>query len=167
MTMSRKTLKLMLVGFFVTCALGAIALKVAWATPPTGLTRTLLMGPVVFGNIDVQVQTDDYNAQLQTEGASDVYFMEITIAPGGDTGWHSHPGIVIATVKSGTATEYDGDDPDAPPIIHEAGTGFVEQPGHVHLVRNEGETDLEFVVLFLVPHGSPTRTDEPAPVDPD
>jgi quercetin dioxygenase-like cupin family protein len=165
--MSKKTMKLTFAGVLVTCALGAIALSAAWATPATGLTRTILIGPVEFGGIDTQVQTDEYYAQLQTEGSSDVYFVEVTIAPGGDSGWHSHPGITIATVKSGVATEYDGDDPDAPPIIHQAGTGFVEQPGHVHLVRNEGETDLEFVVLFLVPHGSPTRVDAPAPVDPE
>jgi quercetin dioxygenase-like cupin family protein len=162
--MRKNVWKLMGAVLLVACAV-VVTLQIARATPPTGLTRTVLTGPVVFDDIDAWVHTHDYKARLKTEGLTDVYFMVITIAPGGDTGWHSHPGIVIVTIKSGVATEYDGDDPDEDPIIHEAGAGFVETPGHVHLVRNEGDTDLQLVVLFLVPHGSPTRIDEPAPGD--
>jgi len=161
--MSKKTLKLMLAGVFVTGVLGVFALRVAWATPPTGLARTTLVGPVVFDDIDARSHTDELTARIKSRGLSDVYIVYVKIAPGGDTGWHSHPGIGLVTVKSGVATEYNGDDPDEAPVVHEAGTGFSEEAGHVHLVRNEGDTDLELIVLFLVPHGSPTRIDESAP----
>jgi hypothetical protein len=40
--------------------------------------------------------------------------------------------------------------------------GFVEGVGDVPIVRNEGNTDLELVVFFLVPQGAPRRIDEPA-----
>jgi hypothetical protein len=47
--------------------------------------------------------------------------------------------------------------------VYPAGTGFVESPGDVHDAVNEGATDLELAVLFLVPKGAPPRIDEPAP----
>jgi hypothetical protein len=49
------------------------------------------------------------------------------------------------------------------PHVIPAGTGFVEDAGHVHIVRNEGDTDLELVVLQLVPLGEPRRIDEERP----
>jgi quercetin dioxygenase-like cupin family protein len=41
--------------------------------------------------------------------ASEVIFQQVTIQPGGHTGWHSHPGKLIAVVKSGTFTRYLAD----------------------------------------------------------
>ena len=162
-TMSKRMLTLTMVALVVCCAFGVTVWRMAWATPPEGLTSTLLVGPVMFDDIDVRSHTPHYSARIQTRGLSDVYVTQITIAPGGHTGWHSHPGLVLVTVKSGEATEYQGDDPDCTPIVHEAGTGFAEEPGHVHIVRNQGTTNLELVVVFLVPHGSGTRIDEPDP----
>ena len=164
--------KLMWAGLFVSCAFAAILLGMARATPPTGQTNTKLVGPVSFDDIDVRGRfplegRPSWTVRMITKGQSDGYFVDVKIAPGGSTGWHSHPGIVFAAIKSGTATEYNGDDPDAPPVVHPAGTGFVEPPGHVHLVRNEGSTDLEVLVFFLVPKGQPTRIDEPAPSQDD
>jgi quercetin dioxygenase-like cupin family protein len=84
------------------------------------------------------------------------------IAPGGQTGWHSHPGISFVTVRAGVATAYEGDDPDTPHVLA-TGTGFVEQAGHIHNIRNEGTVDLELVAFQLVPAGAPRRIDAPAP----
>jgi hypothetical protein len=39
----------------------------------------------------------------------------------------------------------------------------VEDAGRVHLVRNEGDTDLELVVMQLVPSGAARRIDEDRP----
>jgi len=39
----------------------------------------------------------------------------------------------------------------------------VEEPGHVHLFVNEGDTDLELVAFQLLPFGAKRRVDEPAP----
>ena len=153
----------MLAGFFALCVFGLIMFKIARATPPSGVTSTLLVGPVVFDEINAMSQTPTHGALLLTRGTSDVFIAHIKIAPGGNTGWHSHPGIALVTIAAGTATEYDGDDCDAAPIVHKAGTGFAEEAGHVHLVRNEGDTDLEMVVVFLVPFGDGTRIDESAP----
>jgi quercetin dioxygenase-like cupin family protein len=163
-TMSHKTLKMMVVAVFVAGALG-VALKVAWATPPKGVTNILLAGPVALDDIDVVLETPRYGAIIQTRGDSDAYVRQLTIVPGGDTGWHSHPGPVFALVTAGTGSLYFADDPTFTPEIYSAGTGFVEGGGidDVHIFRNEGDVNLQVTVFFLVPHGAPARIDQPAP----
>ena len=158
-----KTLKLMLAAVFVAGAFGAIALRVARATPPKGVTNNLIAGPVVLDDIDVVFQTPKYGAMIQTRGASDTYVAQITIVPGGDTGWHSHPGPVFALITAGTGSLYFADDPTFTPEVYQAGTGFVEGDGDTHILRNEGNTNLVLTAVFLVPQGAPRRIDEPAP----
>ena len=141
-------------------ALGAVG--VAWATPNSGQTTTILTGPVLLGEIDLKSNSDVHKATIKTWGDSDVYIVQNKITPGGFTGWHSHPGISFVTVKSGTATEYHGDEPDTP-HVYPAGTGFVEEAGGVHNIRNEGAADLELVTFQLLPAGAVRRIDAPAP----
>ena len=159
--MSKIRFKLTVAGVLVACAVGGFAVGFAWATPGQGVTPTDL-SVVLLDEIDAASQTPDHKVKLKTWGLSDAHFVRYRIVPGGHTGWHSHPGICIVTVRSGTATEYHGDDPNTP-HVYRAGTGFVEEAGSVHLVRNEGTTELELIVLHLVPAGAPRRIDEPAP----
>lgn len=105
----------------------------------------------------------DHTAVINTWGVSDVYIVYNKIAPGGRTGWHSHPGVSFVTVKSGVATEYHGDDPTGTPSYYPAGTGLVEEAGRVHQFVNDGTTDLELVAFQLIPFGAPRRIDQPAP----
>ena len=159
--MSKTTLKLVVAGAFVACASGLITWRVARATPPVGVTAVPIAGPVAFGEIDAVAHTGNYKTRLKTWGLSDGYVRYLKIAPGGNTGWHSHPGIVFALIQSGTLTLYHD---DFVPEVHPAGTGFVEQPGDgAHIGVNEGDTNLELAVFFLVPKGAPPRIDEPAP----
>ena len=144
-------------------AFSGIALRVASATPPKGVTNTLIAGPVVLGDIQVVQEDPNYGAMIKTRGQSDAVVRTLSIAPGGDTGWHSHPGPVFALVTAGTGSFYDAADPTFTPTVYPAGVGFVEAGGDVHIFRNEGAVDLELTVMFLVPHGAPTRIDEPAP----
>jgi quercetin dioxygenase-like cupin family protein len=155
--------KLAFAGILLAGAFGGIALGVARATPPKGLTNTLLAGPVVLDDIQVVQQGPNYGAMIKTRGLSDAVVRSMSIAPGGDTGWHSHPGPVFVLVTAGTGSFYFAADPTFTPVVYPAGTGFVEGGGDVHIFRNEGNVDLEATVLFLVPHGAPTRIDEPAP----
>src|SRR5687767_12688706 len=85
-------------------ALGAVGF--AWATPSSSVVTTILTGPVTLDEIDLKSNTDTHKAMIKTWGASDVYIVHNRVAPGGNTGWHSHPGLSFVTVKSGTATEY-------------------------------------------------------------
>jgi quercetin dioxygenase-like cupin family protein len=144
-------------------ASGTIAWRIAWATPPIGVVSTTISGPVAFDEINLLSLTPRHHVRIQTEGSSDVYVLDVKIAPGGQTGWHAHPGPGFVSVRSGVATEYSGDDDDCTPVIHPAGTGFMENTGHVHNVRNEGNDPLELVILFLLPPGARPRIDMPNP----
>jgi len=87
-----------------------------------------------------------------------------TIAPDGDTGWHSHPGPSLITVQSGTVTAYDGDDATCRPQVYQAGSGFIEPgDGHVHLLRNEGDIDVVTVAVQIVPADVERRTEAAIP----
>jgi quercetin dioxygenase-like cupin family protein len=162
MTMSKKTLKLLMAGAFVASAFGAFATQTARATPPQDFTAINLVGPVKLDDIQTLIETPGYGAMIKTRGQSDVYVTNIKIKPGGHGGWHSHPGPSIITIKSGTASFYDECD-DFTPHAYAAGSGFVEDAGCVHLLANEGNVDLEVVVVQIVPLGAPRRIDEPAP----
>src|SRR5829696_4743731 len=105
--MSRMKLKLMSAVVFVGCALGLVALKVVRATPQQGVGTTILTGGAVeLGEVDVKSESDVNEVEIRIGGDSDVYVVRNLVAPGGHTGWHSHPGPSIISVVSGTATEY-------------------------------------------------------------
>ena len=161
--MSGKTLKRMVAGALVVCAAGAITWRAARATPPFGvLSNLILAGPIVIDEITALNHTPDYTAVVKTTGESDTYVQDLTIAPGGYSGWHLHLGHAFVMVRSGTASFYQAADP-ATPQVYPAGTGFVEEPWVVHNAANQGDTDLELFVFYLLPKGAPRRIDEPAP----
>jgi len=88
---------------------------------------------------------------------------EITIAPGGTTGWHYHPGQLFGIVKAGTLTHYDsGCTVDG---VYDEGDPITERsgPGYVHEGRNEGAVPLVLWVLYIDPAGSPPAVDMPNP----
>ena len=156
-----KSLKLMMAGAFAACAFGGVAIGVAWATPGRGISTSIVAGPSLLGEVDVKSESEINEVEFKTKGFSDVYVVLNRIAPGGHTGWHSHPGPSIISVVSGQATEYRDDDPEG--IVHSAGTAFVDEGTHAHLVANEGDVDLVLVAFQILPVGATRRIDEPAP----
>jgi quercetin dioxygenase-like cupin family protein len=112
---------------------------------------------------DPASNTTFWEAQISTKGISDFEILQNTIAPGGTFGWHSHPGPSFVIVKSGTATFYLSGDPKCTPHVVEAGSGFVDRGGDVHVVRNEGTVDLVTIVASLIPAGATRRIDEASP----
>lgn len=162
--MSKRNWKLIVAGAFVACAVVGIALRETRATPPTmGFFGTPIAGPAVLDEIHTKAQADGWKIELRTQGLSDVYMTHFLLEPGAHGGWHSHPGPSIIAVKSGTATFYDECDDAETPHVFPAGTGFVEDAGCVHILVNEGDVDLEVVVMQIVPLGAPRRIDEADP----
>ena len=122
------------------------------------------VGPTTFGELDVKLHADRLKVKLQTHGFADVYVVSNTVVVGGHSGWHTHPGPSLVTVKSGVATYYDGHDPSCTPHVVQAGEGFIDAgDGHVHMVRNEGSGVLELVAFQILPLGAPRRIDVPSP----
>src|SRR5262245_50828934 len=117
------------------------------------------------GHDDESEQDENaFKVQVKVPDPSDVYIVRNRVPPGGYSGWHTHPGPSIVSVKAGTATVYDGDDPSCTPATYAAGTGFIDEGGgHVHMVRNEGSVELEVIAFQIVPTGAERRIDAPAP----
>ena len=161
---SRLTKRPKLVSFvaLTACAAGLLGWGVAWATPPQGLSTTILAGPVVLDAIKIHSTSAHHSVKVKTKGTSDVYVVQNRIAPGGHTGWHSHPGPSIVSVVSGQATEYHGDDPGTG-VVHSAGTAFVDDGDGAHLVKNEGSVDLVLIAFQVLPQGATRRIDENQP----
>jgi quercetin dioxygenase-like cupin family protein len=158
---SRMRAKLLLAAIVVTCSSGVVALK-AWATPGVGLVITGISGPALLDSFTTKSESDTLEFEMESKGSSDVYVASIQIAPGGSGGWHSHPGPSIISVKSGTASFYHAHAPTTP-HVYATGSAFVEDADVVHDVRNHGTTNLELIVIQIVPVGAPRRIDQPAP----
>ena len=98
-----------------------------------------------------------------TLNGKDYVTRELTIDPGGTTGWHYHPGQVFGVIKQGTLTHYNGDCSvdgvynAGDPISEGSGTGYV------HEGRNEGPAPVVMWVLYIKPAGSPLAVDMPNP----
>jgi len=60
--------------------------------------------PLVTANFDEVVQVNSDRVKLQTKGPTVVQVQKLNVSPGGYSGWHHHPGLVIVTVASGTLT---------------------------------------------------------------
>ncbi|MFD5320899.1 cupin domain-containing protein [Streptomyces sp. NPDC127098] len=136
-------------------ALGVAALTLvpggAAATPGEGVTAETLATGTSAGALD-----------LRTRGATDVTMRVITIEPGGSTGWHYHPGGLLAVVASGTLTRVvDG----CAVEVSTAGDAVLEPAGadHVHIGRNLGSEPVVLYATYLVPEGSPLAVDAEDP----
>jgi quercetin dioxygenase-like cupin family protein len=157
----RKLKWLMFTGLLVACVCGGWVSKSVLATPAKGVTTTIIVGPVPLGEGKVKSESEVNEVEFEAKGVSDLYVVHNKIVPGGHTGWHAHPGISFVMVRAGTATEYHDDGEE--PTVLKAGACLVEPAGRVHLIANEGDTDLELVAFQIIPFGATRRIDKPAP----
>ena len=128
----------------------------ALATPGSGFKERTVVARGTYG--------PHFKIKLQNSSRpGDVVVQKFVLGPGGQSGWHLHPGPAVVTIKSGELTL---DQADCSSRTYSAGEVAVEPTEDVHRVRNVGATDLEFWVTFLdIPVGSPQRL-EPE-TDPD
>jgi quercetin dioxygenase-like cupin family protein len=107
---------------------------------------------------------DVWMSWQKTKGDSDVYVQSNVWAPGGTTGWHTHPGHSLIIVTAGTVTAYEGDDPECKPQTYTVGMGFVDPGGgHVHVLRNEGTVEARTIAVQVIPAEAVRRVDAPDP----
>ena len=121
------------------------------ATPGTGVSGGILAKG-----------TSPNGIVVSGRGPTDVTVNEITIAPGGSTGWHYHDGQLIAVVKAGTLTRTMN---DCSTEVTSAGGAFVEPAGrdHIHIGRNLGTEPVVLLVTYVLPAGQQLSRDAPAP----
>jgi quercetin dioxygenase-like cupin family protein len=138
-----------LIAFAVAAVFASGAALVALATPPIGFSATPL-GVTTTKRISIN-ETDPSN----------VLFAQVTLEPGGSTGWHSHPSYVFVLVKSGEAVRINH---NCNRVRFEQGDVFIERTDRVHKVINPGDEPAVFIATFVgLPPGSPTLIDEANP----
>ncbi len=104
--------------------------------------------------------------ELLARSSVDIVTQQITIAPGGSTGWHGHPGPVFVTIKSGAMTLVYANNPACAGRTYTAGQSFVDRGDEeMHNAFNLRSEPLEFWATYLVPGapGAAFRIDAPDP----
>jgi quercetin dioxygenase-like cupin family protein len=127
----------------------ALGVGVALAIQPSGDTATAVTATPLTRATLGEFKAKDGGIQVKSlQQSADMAIVKVVIEPGGSTGWHHHPGVVLVSVGSGTVTEYD---PECHKTVIQAGKGFVESNGEVHIVHNEGNVDAVLYVTFVIP----------------
>ncbi|WP_234708343.1 cupin domain-containing protein [Mycolicibacter arupensis] len=98
-----------------------------------------------------------------TVDGRDYFLREITIEPGGSTGWHWHDGTVFGVVRAGTLTHNRAD--CSLDGVYGPGDQITEPggPAHAHIGRNLGPTPVVLEAVYLLPIGAPLTQDAPDP----
>jgi len=140
----------------------SVAATTALATGPSGtITRTNL---TPFPPGSVMANSWDVNAdriKFQTKDPTTVVFQKVVYAPGADSGWHLHPGVVFVTVTGDGAQVTRSVGCDS--TVYQSGQTFIEngeQP--VGKIANTGSVDATLYAVFVVPQGSPLSDPTPA-----
>ena len=150
---------------FVVALIVAVALGgLAWATPSSRTTSSLIGPPATFDGFKVKRKgINDWEVEIEAGRGVAVATQTITFPPGSYSGWHSHPGPVFINVKEGTVTFYEH---DCSVRVVGAGEGFLDVGDHPHFARNEGSvTATNVVTYFIPPHTTTLRVDEPQPLN--
>jgi quercetin dioxygenase-like cupin family protein len=149
--MMRRTLLLVAVGVNVLAlAVGAaLATQPSGGTPPPSKVTATQLTRATLG--EFKAKYDGIKVK-SLQRSADIAISKVVIEPGGSTGWHHHPGVVMVPVEAGTVTEYDA---QCHKTVIQAGEGFVESNGEVHLARNEGDVKAVLYATFLVPTNTP------------
>src|SRR3981189_1336636 len=84
----------------------------------------------------------EWTVSLEDKGQSEMYFQDLIVGPGGYTGWHSHPGLLLITIKEGRVDFYNK---NLGNTIYMAGSSFTEG-AEPHAVVNTGSVNARLLV---------------------
>jgi quercetin dioxygenase-like cupin family protein len=136
-----------------------------------GAARVLFTAAILVGSIAAPATAsataaDGVSATVlwqRTDDGTDYVLREITIAPGGSTGWHWHTGQLYGVIEAGTLTHNMAD--CSVDGVYPAEAAIFEPSGadHVHIGRNLGDTPMVLRVLYILPAGSALSEDAADP----
>ena len=150
--------------------IGATALpSAAQEPPPPPISTGLLSGrATVTADVSLKLKnTLDGEATevAKAKDASRTVVARITVQPGAQFPWHTHPGPVVANVAQGELTYVSADDC----VKHEypKGTAFIDAGGgHVHTAVNRTDGPTVVVATFFdAPEQGPLTIPVDAPAD--
>jgi quercetin dioxygenase-like cupin family protein len=113
----------------------------------------------VASNPDRDGENEDWQLQVRTEGATDFYVQHLVVGPGGYSGWHTHPGLLIGTVVSGGIDFFDA---NCQKRSFTAGQVFTENT-QVHAIINTGSVNADLSIAYLIKHNTARRIEADAP----
>ncbi len=130
------------------------------ATAPAGVvSNQMLAQGVTAREVDEHIQLDGWGVRLETHGESDVYFQDLVVGARGHSGWHSHPGLLLVTVKEGSVDWYGQ---DCAKRSFRSGQSFTEA-ATPHEVVNPGPTNAHLLIAYITKRGAPRRAEDAPP----
>jgi len=152
-------------------ARGPVSQSVVIGVPKTATAtktvRVRVKGKVVTKKVTFTYPTVTPLMTCGETAACDTAYQQLTIQPGGFTGWHTHPGPTFVAVAQGEGTLYHGMS-GCPAVKYATGAGFMQPPTEVHNMRNEGSTPLVLWAFYALPPGTTNagiRIDQPQPAE--
>jgi hypothetical protein len=129
-------------------ALSGLVASTASATPPVNPTppspnpppEAILAGPLT-------ARADGIKLKIRDDAV--VRNFTLTYLPGANSGWHAHPGIVLAVVKTGTVHQKL---PCQRAKKFTVGQAFTE--AGPHFVENRGDVNAELIITQIAPAGT-------------
>ncbi|MGW6130057.1 hypothetical protein ACWFNE_08535 [Cellulomonas sp. NPDC055163] len=138
---------------------GSTAVATPPAPSPSAPSSANLVTGELAGSENGPAKVSQDGIELKTKTPTTVTTFELTYPVGSYSGWHSHPGIVVAVVKEGVVERRTG-----------CGAGEVFGPGQsftetgLHHVSNVGEVAAVLSITRIYPTASTVgRIDQPAP----
>lgn len=160
MKMSTKITGAAVLAVLCTTGLGTVA----FATAGSGnVVQTDVASGTLDGTSSGPNKVSQDGIELKTKTETEVTTFDLTYPPGSFSGWHSHPGIVVVVVKSGSVVRQTDCGP---------GEVFTEEDSFTevgpHYVSNPGSVPAVLSITRIYPKAaeSTPRIDEPAPVCP-
>ena len=120
------------------------------------MPASVVLSPTAFAT--PSENADAVIISQSTVNGTDNITREITIQPGGSTGWHYHDGRVFGVVREGTLTRTMT---DCSVVVSPEGSAVTEDsgPAHTHIGRNLGPGPLVLWVDYIQPAGMPLAVD--------
>ncbi len=131
----------------VAAAISAIAVIVIVATWAPGSARAQQQPQAVERKILMR-------QDLSMPGWESV-MIQTTVQPGGNEGWHTHPGTLVEYVLQGPWTMQRRGKPDA---TYQTGETFSVVEGEVHQAVNPGKTVVRGLAILIVDKSKPMTT---------
>jgi mannose-6-phosphate isomerase-like protein (cupin superfamily) len=151
---------------------GTVTENVVVGTPVrrtvTRRVRIRVRGRIVTRRVRVRVRSVRRLIACSAAKPCDSAFQQVTINPGGYTGWHTHPGPTFVAVAQGEGTLYHAGPAGAGCAGHKygVGAGFFQPTSDIHNLRNEGAVPLVVHAFYVLPRGTPNASifvDQPQP----
>lgn len=136
--------------------LGGVVVAAA-IIPPSGFHPKI----IADGKIAKATEVDANGIEFSSRKNARVIVQTVDFDGGGNSGWHTHPGLTVVTVVGGSVVDHSGCDA---PVAYTANQSFVEEPNTPGFVENASATvQAHVVATLIVPDGMAPRTNVEAP----